>query len=660
MEKEKRQFELITQYEPNGDQPQAIKELIKGLANKTKHQVLLGATGTGKTFTMANIINKVNKPTLILAHNKTLAMQLYIEFKELFPNNRVEYYVSHFDFYQPEAYIAARDQYIDKDSRTNQDLEMMRLSAMNALLLRTDTIVVASVAAIYGTQNPLDYSNVFHELKIGQKISKKDLLISLLKMGYVRNDTENIMGTFAVKGDVIKVVPGYSDKQIYRISTFDSEIESIDILEPINNAVIDRIRWLTIYPATAYVTDFDKMKVIIDKIKRDLIIREKELLSENKMLEANRLIKRTNYDLEMLEEFGLCSGIENYSMYLDYREPGETPFVLLDYFGSDFLTIIDESHMMIPQCRGMFNTDRSRKQSLVNYGFRLPSAMDNRPLNFEELESKLGQIIYTSATPGEYELEKTNNVVTQQIIRPTGLLDPVIEVVPTEGQMHEIINQIKIRSVKNERVLITALTIRMSEDITSFLQEQNIKVAYIHSELKTFERNEVLVDLRRGVYDALVGVNLLREGLDLPEVSLVCILDADKQGFLRNTRSLIQTVGRAARNSEGKVMFFADTISNAMKETIDETQRRREIQEEHNLKHNITPKTINKKITDIILDSKIRDKVHQLQKSKNKKQNKVTFIEDLRKEMLLASRELDFEKAAQLRDLIIELQAETA
>jgi excinuclease ABC subunit B len=660
MAKEIHKFDLVTDMTPSGDQPAAIEKLLNGFENGERFQVLMGATGTGKTFTMANVIQNVNKPTLVLTHNKTLAMQLYIELKELFPNNRVEYYVSNFDFYQPEAYIPARDLYIDKDSKINQDLEMMRLSSLNALTLRSDTIVVASVAAIFATQDPNEYSKIFFELQLGQKIKKNELLTFLIKTGYNRNDVELSMGTFTVKGDIIKIAPGYSDKFVYRVSMFGDEVESLERIEPIENRVIDRMRTLTIYPAAAYVTDYNKMKVVVDNIEQELVARVKELKAEGKMLEAERLDKRTRYDMETLSEFGVCSGIENYSMYLDFRQPGTTPFTLLDYFGDDFLMLIDESHMMIPQLHGMYNTSQSRKETLVNYGFRLPSALENRPLNFSEFESKMKNVIFTSATPGDYESELVDRKFVEQIIRPTGLLDPVIEIRSTENQMLEIISEINKRVEKNQRVLITTLTINMSESVTSYLQEKNIKTAYVHSELKTIERNQVIADLRRGVYDVVVGVNLLREGLDIPEVSLVCILDADKQGFLRNTRSLIQTIGRAARNSEGKVIFYADTTSRSMQEAIDETSRRRKIQEEYNEKNNIIPQTIIKKITDITINSQIRDRVNELEKLKStkKKTEREKLIADLRKQMMASAKEMDFENAARLRDLIIELEGE--
>ncbi|AVN64112.1 MULTISPECIES: excinuclease ABC subunit UvrB [Mesoplasma] len=655
-----KKFELNSSFKPGGDQPKAIENLLKGLKENKKHQVLLGATGTGKTFTMANIIKEINKPTLVLAHNKTLAMQLYYELMEFFPNNRVEYFVSNFDFFQPEAYKPATDLYINKDARINMELDMLRMSAMNALSISNDTIVVASVAAIYPSQDPVQYASSFFELKTGQKFSKRELLTYLVKTGYTRNDIENSPGTFSVKGDVIKVVPGWSLSAMYRFSLFDDHIEMIDMLNVVTGALIEKISTVTIYPAQAYVTPEDKLKQACLNIREELAVRLKELKEEGKLLEAERLDQRTRYDLESLEEFGFCSGIENYSAHLDFRAPGETPYSLLDYFKGDFLTIIDESHIMVSQVRGMYNTDRSRKQTLVEYGFRLPSALDNRPLNFEEFTGKLKQVIYTSATPGDYELDLVNHEVVEQIIRPTGLLDPVIEVKKTEGQIEDIIEQIHERKKSNEKIFITTLTIRMSEDLTSYLQERNVKVAYLHSELKTLERSDILNDLRRGVYDAVVGVNLLREGLDLPEVSLVCVLDADKQGFLRNTKSLIQTAGRAARNANGKVIFYADTISTSMQEAMDETNRRREIQQAYNKEHNITPVTITKKINQSTLSEATKKELERIKKQKTAKGKKEAYqktIDDIRAEMIQAAKDLDFEKAAVLRDTIIELEA---
>ncbi|ATG97644.1 excinuclease ABC subunit UvrB [Mesoplasma lactucae] len=661
IKREPRKFELHAPFEPSGDQPQAIKELTEGLNEGKKDQVLLGATGTGKTFTMANLIANQNKPTLVLAHNKTLAMQLYYELKEFFPNNRVEYFVSNFDFYQPEAYVPSKDLYIDKDARQNMELDMMRLSAMNALMTRNDTIVVASVASIYAIQNPAEYSKSFFELNVGQKISRKEILTYLVKTGYTRNDIEMAPGTFSAKGDVIKIVPGWQANIMFRVSLFGDEIESIDVLDATTGSVTGQTRTITIYPAQAYVTPEDKLGLAVANIRAELAERLKYFRDKGLMLEAQRLEQRTNYDMESLTEFGYCSGIENYSSHLDFRKPGQMPYALIDYFGDDFLTIIDESHMMIPQIRGMYNTDRSRKTTLIDYGFRLPSAIDNRPLSFDEFRSKMKQVVYTSATPGDYELDLTDHKVVQQVIRPTGLLDPIIDVRKTDGQIDDLIEEIRTRKEKGERTLITTLTIRMSEDLTAYLQEKGIKVAYLHSELKTFERSEIINDLRKGVYDAVVGVNLLREGLDIPEVSLVAVLDADKQGFLRNTRSLVQTAGRAARNAHGEVIFYADTISPAMKEAMEETSRRREVQEVYNKEHNITPKTVFKKVQDSVLTPGAKKELDKVNKTKDKDKKRAAIdklLADLRKEMLQAAKDLDFEKAADLRDTIIDLEGQ--
>ncbi|ATZ19035.1 excinuclease ABC subunit B [Williamsoniiplasma somnilux] len=656
-----KKFELVSKFKPSGDQPEAIRQLSQGLKEGKRDQVLLGATGTGKTFTMANIIVEHQKQTLVLVHNKTLAMQLYYELKEFFPNNRVEYFVSNFDFFQPEAYLPSKDLYIDKDAKQNIELDMMRLSAMNALTTRTDTIVVASVAAIYASQNPVDYAESFFEFTVGQILSKRELLQFLVKTGYIRNDIENAPGTFSVKGDVIKIVPGWTANMMFRVSMFGNEIEMIDVLDTLTGGIIEKTSKVTVFPAQAYVTPEDKLKIACANIRQEMNERIKWFQEQGLLLEAQRLEQRTKYDLESLEEFGFCSGVENYSAQLENRKPGQRPYTLLDYFEKDFLMIIDESHMMIPQIRGMFNTDRSRKQTLVQYGFRLPSAMDNRPLNFEEFRSLQNQVIYTSATPGEYESELIDNKFVQQVIRPTGLLDPIIEIKSKQNQIEDIIDQINLRKIKNEKVFVTTLTIKMSEDLTSYLQERGIKVAYLHSELKTFERSEILNDLRKGVYDCVVGVNLLREGLDIPEVSLVCILDADKQGFLRNTRSLIQTTGRAARNANGLVIFYADTISNAMQETIDETSRRRKIQEEYNEKHGIIPQTILKDISETLLTENARKNISELKKVRGQKQRKEAtqkVIDELRKDMLAAAKNLDFETAATLRDTIIELEGQ--
>ncbi|PQP78858.1 excinuclease ABC subunit B [Spiroplasma sp. ChiS] len=653
-------FKLTSNYLPAGDQPRAIEKLTTNLFANKKHQVLLGATGTGKTFTMANVIENYQKPTLVMAHNKTLAMQLYVELKEMFPENRVEYFVSNFDFYQPEAYLPGKDLYINKDARQNMELDMMRLSAFNALTTRKDVIVVASVAAIYGAQDPNEYKKSFLQINRNQKISKKDLANFLVSSGYVRNDIELIPGSFSAKGDVIKIVPGWNVKTFIRIDLFGDEIDDLAYIDGITGDVTQRLSTLTIFPAQDYITSPERLVEAIKRIEAELKVRLVELEVAGKIVELQRLKQRTEYDLDLLCESGICSGIENYSRHLDLREEGEAPYTLIDFFGEDFLTIIDESHMSLPQIRAMYNTDRSRKETLVNYGFRLKSALDNRPLNFDEFNQKLKNVIYVSATPGDYELGLVNNQVVEQIIRPTGLLDPTVEVKSTVGQIDDIIEQVKIRRKKNERVFITTLTIRMSEDLTSYLQEQNVKVAYLHSELKTLERSQILLDLRKGVYDCIVGVNLIREGIDIPEVSLICILDADKQGFLRNERSLIQTIGRAARNAAGHVILYADTVSESMEKAMQETARRRQIQEAYNLKYHITPTTIIKNIRDYTNIKRQDDKLHKIKnkKSKEYKTAKEGLLQDLRKEMYEASKKLDFERAAELRDIIIEIEAE--
>ncbi|MBH8622437.1 MULTISPECIES: excinuclease ABC subunit UvrB [Spiroplasma] len=653
-------FKLIANYLPAGDQPLAIEQLTTNLFASKKHQVLLGATGTGKTFTMANVIENYQKPTLVMAHNKTLAMQLYVELKEMFPENRVEYFVSNFDFYQPEAYVPSKDLYVDKDARQNMELDMMRLSAFNALTTRKDVIVVASVAAIYGAQDPNEYKKSFFQVDRNQKISKKALANFLVSSGYVRNDIELIPGSFSAKGDVIKIVPGWNIKTFIRIDLFGDEIEDLAYIDGLTGDVTQRLSTLTIFPAQDYITSPERLAEAIKRIEAELKVRLAELEQEGKIVETQRLKQRTEYDLDSLRESGICSGIENYSRHLDLRSEGEAPYTLIDFFGDDFLTIIDESHMSLPQIRAMYNTDRSRKETLVNYGFRLKSALDNRPLNFDEFNQKLKNVIYVSATPSDYELALVNQKVVEQIIRPTGLLDPTVEVKGTVGQIDDIIAQVKSRREKNERVFITTLTIRMSEDLTSYLQEQNVKVAYLHSELKTLERSQILLDLRKGVYDCIVGVNLIREGIDIPEVSLICILDADKQGFLRNERSLIQTIGRAARNASGHVILYADNVSDAMEKAMAETARRRRIQDEYNQKYHITPTTIIKSIRDYTNIKRQDDKLQKIKnkKSKEYKTTKEALLHDLRKEMYEASEKLDFERAAELRDIIIEIEAE--
>lgn len=653
-------FKLVSEYSPMGDQPTAIKQLVEGIRAGKKEQVLLGGTGTGKTFTVSNVIAEVNKPTLVLAHNKTLAGQLYSELKEFFPENRVEYFVSNFDFYQPEAYIPKSDVYIDKTAQTNYEIEMLRSAAMNSLLERRDTIVVASVASIYGLGNPEQYREMIFSLRVGQTIDRKELLTYLVDRQYQRNDIEQSKGTFRVRGDVIEIVPGHTESWLIRIELFGDEVERISEADPLTGKTLGSYRTYTIYPAYGYVTRKDQMLKACDTIAEELKERLKYFEEGMKPLEYERLDQRTRHDIEMLREVGMCPGIENYSRHIDGREAGQRPYTLIDYFPDDFLMIVDESHVMLPQVRGMFNGDRSRKETLVEYGFRLPSALDNRPLRFEEFEDIINQVIYVSATPGDYELEKTQGVYAEQIIRPTGLLDPIIEVRPSKNQIDDIISEINERIEKNERVLITTLTKRMAEDLSAYLKEMGMKVAYLHSDTKTLERTEILRDLRLGKYDVLIGINLLREGLDLPEVSLVCILDADKEGFLRSQRSLIQTIGRAARNAHGKVIMYGDNMTDSMSKAIEETSRRREIQEEYNKQHHITPQTIHKEIRDLIQGKETIDEAASLLKKGKKadKKAKKKLIEDLEKEMKQAAKVLDFERAMELRDMIMELKGE--
>ena len=654
------EFRLHAPYSPTGDQPTAIAQLVQGIKEGKKEQVLLGGTGTGKTFTVSNVIAQINKPTLVLAHNKTLAGQLYSELKEFFPENRVEYFVSNFDFYQPEAYIPKSDNYIEKNAQTNYEIEMLRSAAMNSLLERRDTIVVASVASIYGLGNPQQYKEMIFSLRVGQIIDRKELLTYLVDRQYQRNDIEQSKGTFRVRGDVIEIVPGHTESWLIRIELFGDEVERICEVDPLTGKVLGSYSTYTIYPAYGYVTKKEQMLRACETISEELKERLQFFEDEMKPLEYERLDQRTRHDIEMLREVGMCPGIENYSRHIDGRKAGQRPYTFIDYFPKDFLMIVDESHVMLPQVRGMFNGDRSRKETLVEYGFRLPSALDNRPLRFEEFEKIINQVIYVSATPGDYELEKTHGEVAQQIIRPTGLLDPIIEVRPIKDQIDDIVSEIHERIEKNERVLITTLTKRMAEDLSAYLKEMGLKVAYLHSDTKTLERTEILRDLRLGKYDVLVGINLLREGLDLPEVSLVCILDADKEGFLRSERSLIQTIGRAARNANGKVIMYADHITDSMKRAIDETARRRDIQEAYNLEHHIVPKTIQKEIRDVIHGKETVDEATALvqkgKKASKKAQKKL--IEDLEKEMKQAAKVLDFERAMELRDIIMELKGE--
>ena len=653
-------FELVSKYQPTGDQPAAIETLVAGINAGKKEQVLLGGTGTGKTFTVSNVIAKVNNPTLVLSHNKTLAGQLYSELKEFFPNNRVEYFVSNFDFYQPEAYIPGSDTYIDKSTKTNYEIEMLRSSAMNSLLDRDDVIVVASVASIYGLGNPDKYREMIFAVRVGQILDRKELLTYLVDRQYHRNDLEQTKGTFRVRGDTIEIVPGHTDSWLIRIELFGDEVERITEVDPLNGHILNAYSQYTIYPATGYVTTKEQMDIAANNIEKELEERLEFFLAENKLLEHQRLEQRTRHDIEMLREVGMCPGIENYSMHIDGRARGERPYTLIDYFPKDFLLVVDESHVMLPQVRGMYNGDRSRKETLVEYGFRLPSALDNRPLQFNEFENILHQAIYVSATPGDYELERVHGDVVQQIIRPTGLLDPLIEVRSSKGQIDDLISEIYERQKKNERVLITTLTIRMTEDLTGYLKELGIKVAYLHTETKTLERTEILRDLRLGKYDVLVGINLLREGLDLPEVSLVAILDADKEGFLRNYRSLIQTIGRAARNANGQVIMYADKMTDSMERAIEETKRRRAIQDEYNQVHGIIPQTIQKEIREAIHGKETMDNVSDLVKKGKKapKKAKKQLIADLEKEMKAAAKALDFERAMELRDMIIELRGE--
>ena len=645
-------FELVSKYKPSGDQPQAIDKLVKGLNNNDKWQVLLGATGTGKTFTIANVIEKVNKPTLVLAHNKTLAGQLYSELKELFPNNRVEYFVSYYDYYQPEAYVAKTDTYIEKDASINDEIDELRHAATSALLTREDTIVVASVSCIYGIGEVEDYRGKMITLNVGDTITREEVMEKLVDMFYERNNLELKRGTFRARGDVLELVPIAQHEKGIRIEFFDDVIERIVEYDLLTGTVTANKNSETLFAASHFVTSEEKLKKAIVNIEEELEERLKYFKEHDKLLEHQRLKERTNYDLEMLKETGTCRGVENYSRHMALRGPGETPTTLIDFFPKDFLMIVDESHVTLPQVKGMYNGDQARKDVLVEYGFRLPSAKDNRPLRFEEFEKKINQIICVSATPGDYELEKSEQVV-EQIIRPTGLLDPTIEVKPTKGQIDDLIDNINDRISKNERVLITTLTIRMAEELTQYLKNLDIKVAYLHNEVKTLQRLQTIRDLRTGKYDVLVGINLLREGLDIPEVSLIAIMDADKQGFLRSDRSLIQTIGRAARNSNGHVIMYADMISDSMQKAIDETKRRRTIQEEYNKEHNITPKTIKKEIREVISNYK---EVEEKQPEKMTKQEKLDLINKVELEMKEAANNLEFERATELRDILFELK----
>lgn len=652
-------FDLHSKYQPAGDQPEAITQLAEGIVDGKKAQILLGATGTGKTYTISNVIKEVNKPTLIIAHNKTLAGQLYGEFKEFFPNNAVEYFVSYYDYYQPEAYVPSSDTYIEKDSSINDEIDKLRHSATSALLERNDVIVVASVSCIFGLGSPKEYLEQVVSLRVGMEMDRNQLLRNLIDIQFERNDIDFQRGRFRVRGDVVEIFPASRDERALRVEFFGDEIERIREVDALTGEITGETEHVAIFPATHFLTNEGHMEVAISNIQKELEDRLEVLRNDNKLLEAQRLEQRTNYDIEMLREMGYTSGIENYSRHMDGRKEGEPPYTLIDFFPEDFLLVVDESHVTMPQVRGMYNGDRARKQMLVDYGFRLPSALDNRPLRLEEFEERVNQIVYVSATPGPYEHEETDTVV-EQIIRPTGLLDPVIEVRPIMGQIDDLVGEINERSERNERVFVTTLTKKMSEDLTDYFQELGIKVKYLHSDIKTLERTEIIRDLRLGKFDVLVGINLLREGLDVPEVSLVAILDADKEGFLRSERSLVQTIGRAARNSEGKVIMYADKVTDSMQRAMDETSRRRSIQEQYNEEHGIVPKTIIKEIRDLISISKVADDTESYdatsfdELSKSERKELIAKMED---EMREAAKTLDFETAATLRDTILELKA---
>lgn len=643
-------FKLNSEYKPRGDQPEAIKELSDGILAGKKDQILRGVTGSGKTFTMANIIEKVQRPTLVLAHNKTLAYQLFTEFKEFFPDNAVEYFVSYYDYYQPEAYVAATDTYIAKDSSINDEIDKMRHSATMALFERRDVIIVASVSCIYGLGDPIDYKKLVVSLRPGQEISPAGVMKKLIDVQYVRNDVDFDRGTFRARGDILDIYPAGFDQKAIRVEFFGDEIDQISEFDPLTGKVLSKLSHGYIYPASHYATTSEKTERAIITIEEELEERIKEFESENKLLEAQRIEQRTRYDIEMLKEIGFCSGIENYSAHLSQRPRGSRPYTLIDYFPKDFVLMVDESHVSIPQVGGMYAGDRSRKQNLVDYGFRLPSALDNRPLKFEEFEKLINQTIYVSATPGPYEMEKTGGKIVEQIIRPTGLLDPLVEIRPTENQIDDLINEVYKTIDKGDRVLVTTLTKKMAEDLTDYLTEKQIKVKYLHSDIKTIERSEIIRELRLGEFDVLVGINLLREGLDIPEVSLITILDADKEGFLRSETSLIQTIGRAARNSEGRVIMYADRITGSMQKAIDETERRRKIQEAFNKKHNITPTTIRKNIGEIIQVTKKAEEIEEIQEINRAEIE--TILINMEAEMYKAAEELDFERAAKLRDQI--------
>ena len=649
-------FKLHSDFKPTGDQPEAIKKLVDGINKGEKNQVLMGVTGSGKTFTMANVIAQVNKPTLVLAHNKTLAGQLYSEFKEFFPENSVEYFVSYYDYYQPEAYVPSTDTYIEKDAKINDEIDELRHKATSSLLSRDDVIVVASVSCIYGIGEVEEYKNKMLTLVKGQEIERNYVLSKLVDMLYERSNFDLKRGTFRVKGDVVEIIPAYQRTNGYLIEFFGDEIDRICEFDVVTGAVLKEKKSISIFPASHFVTSDEKLKIAVNNIKKELDERLKYFLENNKLIEEQRLRERVNYDMEMLLETGFCRGVENYARHLALKQEGDTPTTLIDFFPDDFLLVIDESHVTVPQVRGMYNGDRARKMNLVNFGFRLPSALDNRPLMFDEFEKKINQVVYVSATPGDYEMDLVSNKFVEQIIRPTGLLDPIIEVRGSKNQIDDLVNEINIRIGKNERVLITTLTIRMAEELTNYLKDIDIKVAYLHSEVKTLQRMKIIRDLRLGVYDVVVGINLLREGIDIPEVSLIAIMDADKQGFLRSSRSLIQTIGRCARNSNGRVIMYADLISDSMKIAIDETKRRRGIQEEYNKLYGIVPKTIIKEIRDLISnDDEVSKKEN---KNKMSKKEKIDLIERLTKEMNDAAKNLDFERAMELRDIIFEMESE--
>ncbi|MFS0725924.1 excinuclease ABC subunit UvrB [Paenibacillus sp. 1P07SE] len=661
LETQSKRFELLSDYTPQGDQPEAIRQLVEGIHAGKRHQTLLGATGTGKTYTIANTIAQLNRPTLVIAHNKTLAAQLCSEFQQFFPNNAVSYFVSYYDYYQPEAYIPSSDTYIEKDSSINDEIDKLRHSATSSLFERRDVIVVASVSCIYGLGSPLEYKNLVLSLRVGMERSRNDILHKLVDIQYQRNDINFVRGTFRVRGDVIEIFPVANNERAIRVELFGDEIERITEIDVLTGEIIGTRDHVAIFPASHFVTQEETMKRAIVNIERELEERLEELRGQNKLLEAQRLEQRTRYDIEMMQEMGFCSGIENYSGPLTFRERGATPYTLMDFFPDDMLIVVDESHVTLPQIRAMYNGDRARKEVLVDHGFRLPSAMDNRPLRFEEFEQKSKQLIYVSATPGPYELEHSPEMV-QQIIRPTGLLDPVIELRPTKGQIDDLLGEIRDRIAKDERVLVTTLTKKMAEDLTDYLKEVGIKVRYLHSDIKTLERMAILRDLRLGTFHVLVGINLLREGLDLPEVSLVAILDADKEGFLRSERSLIQTIGRAARNSDGRVILYGDKVTDSMDKAISETERRRAIQIAYNEEHGITPTTIRKRVAEVIEATKVAEQKAEYltgdKVGKLSKRDRQAVIQRLEDEMKTAAKNLQFERAAELRDALLELKAE--